>query len=128
MSSLGSLSLTFGSKEQIIEYIKTTCAEEGVYLSIKTSTKRRVVLKCDRGGNYTNRYGITEEERKRQTKTRLVGCSFEIVCSLRKELWAVRKGNCVHNHDVSLNPAGHSIARRPTEEEKKRFCRYLKME
>jgi hypothetical protein len=86
-------------------------------LTIKCSKSSRVVLKCDRGGTYKHNHS----QQKQKTHTRLRGCSFEIVCSSKRGVWAVRKISGAHNHALERNLSGHSVARRLTSTEKQKI-------
>jgi hypothetical protein len=52
-----------------------------VVLTIKTSKEKRVVMKCDWGGEYVNMLNLTNETRQKETHTRWTSYEFEIVCS-----------------------------------------------
>jgi len=68
---------TFPSREELECYVRTLQKEHGYVLSIKLSERNiRVSLKCDRGGMYRNRNELTQENRKRETGTRLIDCHF----------------------------------------------------
>ncbi len=68
----------------------------------KTGTLKRIVLKCDLGGEYIAKKASTTNSSSRRT-----GCTYEIVCSKKKEVWGVRKVEGGHNHSVSLDLSGH---------------------
>jgi len=89
-----------------------------VVITIKTSKEKRVVLKCDRGGEYVNVLNLTDETRQRETHTRLIGCDFEIVCLSMKGVWAVCKISGNHNHELGGNLAGHVVKCRLSKLEK----------
>ena len=94
--------------------------KKGIVLTIKTSKENRVVLKCDRGGDYFNELVLTDESRQRGTHTRRIGCPFVIVCSSVNGFWAIRNVSGNHNHEVGLNLGGHAVKRRLSECEKVR--------
>ena len=112
--------MEYATRQELLEYLREQYEREGVILTMKTSKKSRVVLKCDRGGDYVNVLNLTAESRQRQTHTRCTGCEFQIVCSCVKGWWGVRKISGNHNHDIGSNLAGHSVKRRLSEPEKKR--------
>jgi len=109
--------VTFLSREELVKHLKSQYEEQGVVLTIKRSKSSRVVLKCDRGGTYKHNHS----QQKRKTHTRLTGCSFEIVCSSKRGVWAVRKIAGAHNHALERNLSGHSVARRLTSTEKQKI-------
>jgi len=89
-----------------------------VVLTIKTSKEKRVVMKCDRGGEYVNMLNLTDETYQREMHTRRTGCEFEIVCSSVKGVLAVCKISSSHNHELGGNLAGHVVKRHLSELEK----------
>jgi hypothetical protein len=109
-------------KDEFLSCLKSEYMAKGVVLSIKRSKEKRVVLKCDRGGNYSTKYRDRVNRAVRNSNTRLNGCPFEIVSSSVKGVWAVRKITDSHNHPVEINDlAGHSIARRLPQDQKQRI-------
>ncbi|KAJ2998840.1 hypothetical protein HDV02_003950 [Globomyces sp. JEL0801] len=100
--------LKFKTREGIVNYLKSYYKDEYVILTTKKSREGWVALKCDRGGIY-----ISTCKQGRKSSSRLTGCPFEVVTSLRKEKWKVRKLIDTHNHEITRNLAGHSVARRP---------------
>jgi len=112
---------TFALKAEVIDHLRQQYLQQGVVLSINRSNEWHVVLKCDRGGSYRNKLHLTDVTRQRKTSSRLAGCPFEIVCSVQKGMWAVRKLVGSHNHPVGGDLAGHSVLRHPTLEETARI-------
>jgi hypothetical protein len=103
------------TKEEFLKRLKAEWQELGV---IQRSNDKQLTLKCDRGGHYSTKYSNSVEQLKRQSHTRLTGCPFEVVCSSRKGIWTVRNVTGQHNHELSENVVGHSIARKPSDAEK----------
>ncbi|KAJ2990458.1 hypothetical protein HDV02_004423 [Globomyces sp. JEL0801] len=101
--------LKFKTREGIVNYLKSYYKDEYVILTTKKSREGWVALKCDRGGIY-----ISTCKQGRKSSSRLTGCPFEVVTSLRKEKWKVRKLIDTHNHEITSNLAGQ----RPPEEQK----------
>jgi hypothetical protein len=62
-----------------------------MFLTIKTSKEKRVVMKCDRSREYVNMLNPTDETHQRQTHMRRIGCEFEIVRLSVKGVWAICK-------------------------------------
>jgi hypothetical protein len=110
--------MELATRKELIEDLRNSYEQEGVVLTIKTSKEKRVVLKCDRGGEYVNVLNLTNETCQRETHTRLTTCDFEIVCSSVKGVWAARKISGNHNHELGGNLAGHAVKRHLNELEK----------
>jgi hypothetical protein len=53
--------MEFAMRKKMIEDLRNNYEHEGVVLTIKTSKEKRVVLKCDRGGEYVNVLNLTDE-------------------------------------------------------------------
>jgi len=107
--------MEFATGKELIKDLRNSYEQKGVVFTIKTSKEKRVVLKCDRGGEYVNVLNLTDETRQRETHTRLTDCDFEIVCSSVKGVWAVCKISGNHNHELGGNLAGHAVKRRLNE-------------
>lgn len=116
----------YATREELITNARRFAQSEGYALAIKKSDRdRRVVLGCDRGGNYRNRLNLTDETRQRRTGSRLIGCPFELVGGKNNEgMWELKVKNGEHNHPRSENMAGHPSARRLDED---RFARIRQM-
>jgi hypothetical protein len=71
--------MEFVTQQELIEDLSNNYKQEGVVLTIKTSKEKRVVMKCDRGGEYVNMLNLMDETRQRETHMRRTGCEFEIV-------------------------------------------------
>jgi len=110
--------MEFTTRKELIEDLRNSYEQEGVVLTIKTSKEKRVLLKCDRGGEYVNVLNLTNETCQRETHTRRTSCDFEIVCSSVKGVWAVCKISSNHNHELGGNFAGHAVKHRLSELEK----------
>jgi hypothetical protein len=113
--------MEFATRKELIEDLRNNYELEGVVLTIKTSKEKRVVLKCDRSREYVNVLNLTDETRKRETHTRLIGCDFEIVYSSMKGVWAVCKISINHNHELGGNLAGHAVKHRLSELEESKM-------
>lgn len=69
----------FESREDLLNIVRDFVVMQGYAISIKKSKKDKfVIIGCDRGGSYRNRYGIPMENRKRKTASRLINCPFEV--------------------------------------------------
>jgi hypothetical protein len=122
LSTQFDFNLTFSTRDQAINSIKSFYIQHGFIIVIEKSRAGKVWLKCDLGKTYRNPLGLTDEIRKRQTSSRLTGCKFRISCvyRVRDDLWHLSPIELNHNHEPSLDLSGHSIARRLNQEEKKR--------
>ncbi|PGH36118.1 hypothetical protein GX50_00973 [[Emmonsia] crescens] len=58
----------------------------------------KVWLRCDRGGQYRPRNGLTEETRKRRRTSRLMDCPFMLVAAGHPGIWTLTVLNPTHNH------------------------------
>ena len=113
----------FDSFDVLVAYAKSTAVHQGYALSIGRSRKNRkgewngVDLRCDLGGEYENRLGLTEESRKRETGSRLQGCPFELRGRRRGEKWVLLTHMGEHNHQPAADISGHAAARRLKEDQ-----------
>lgn len=101
------------TRDEVISYVKAFGEEQGYAVAIRRSTLNRVDFKCDRGGLYVNEK-LTDETRKRRSKTVRIGCPFDIRANFRGGKWFLRTINPDHNHPASLDMSGNAIARRFT--------------
>nr|KAJ0199757.1 hypothetical protein LSAT_V11C600318500 [Lactuca sativa] len=69
----------FESYNELLKSVRNFYYAKGYALSIRDSSKDKYVkLQCDRGGSYRDRLCIGDK-RKRNTRSRLIKCSFQIV-------------------------------------------------
>jgi hypothetical protein len=45
--------MEFATRQKLIKDLNNNYEQEGVVLTIKTSKEKRVVMKCDRGGEFS---------------------------------------------------------------------------
>lgn len=64
----------------------------------KPGRTAKVWLRCDRGGQYRPRNGLTEETRKRKRTSRLMDCPFMMVAAGNPGIWTLTVLNPNHNH------------------------------
>lgn len=64
----------------------------------KPGRTAKVWLRCDRGGHYRPRNGLTEETRKRRRTSRLMDCPFMLVAAGTPGIWTLTVLNPTHNH------------------------------
>lgn len=71
----------------------------------KPGRTAKIWLRCDRGGHYRPRNGLTEETRKRKRTSRLMDCPFMLVAAGTPGIWSLTVLNGTHNHGpVSETP------------------------
>lgn len=79
----------------------------------KPGRTAKVWLRCDRGGHYRPRNGLTEETRKRRRTSRLMDCPFMLVAAGSPGIWTLTVLNPTHNHgpivDKPRQPPHHKV-------------------
>lgn len=68
----------------------------------KPGRTAKVWLRCDRGGHYRPRNGLTEETRKRRRTSRLMDCPFMLVAAGTPGIWTLTVLNATHNHGAII--------------------------
>lgn len=108
------LNFKFETREDLLKGVRKFYSTRGYALSIYGSRAEKfVILKCDRGGNYRDSQGVQLSERQKTTGSRKINCSFEIKGKKTGEgLWVVEIKNLSHNHEASVDIAGHPSCRR----------------
>ncbi|KAI5295023.1 hypothetical protein KEM56_005726, partial [Ascosphaera pollenicola] len=77
----------------------------------KPGRTAKVWLRCDRGGQYRPRNGLTEETRKRKRTSRLMDCPFMLVAAGHPGIWTLSILNPAHNHGpIVEKPRGAAAA------------------
>ena len=98
---------SYPDKASLMTAVQTHGREHGYNVVVKTSsvptTKKpgraaKVWLRCDRGGTYRPRNGLTEASRKRRRTSRLIDCPFLVVGNGSSGLWKVEVIEPQHNH------------------------------
>ena len=109
----------FPSREDMLAFMKEWAEGQGYAIVIGRSRLNRLWLKCDRGGVYTDRHGLTPENRKRQRgETRLTDCPFKVLANVRKDgIWRCHTEMAEHNHGPSEDLSIHPSLRRMTDEQ-----------
>ncbi|KAI1002411.1 hypothetical protein K3495_g5794 [Podosphaera aphanis] len=86
--------------------------EQGYAVSKLRLDKRKIVIKCDRGGCFRSR-AASGSIKKRESAIRLVDCSFRLTARLQKDsTWILPITVADHNHEPSSDMRGHPTARR----------------
>ncbi|KAJ5921115.1 isochorismatase family hydrolase [Penicillium verhagenii] len=104
----------YPDRDTLFQAVNLHASEHGYQVVIKSSSgstdkkpgrKNKVWLRCDRGGQYRPRNGLTEENRKRRRTSRLVDCPFQLLASAHPGFWRLTVLNPNHNHGPSLEKA-----------------------
>ena len=109
----------YSSREEMLKSVKQFAESQGYAIVIGRSRLNRLWLKCDRGGVYSDRHGITPENRKRNRgETRLTDCPFKVLASAKKDgIWKCHTEIPDHNHGPSEDLSVHPSLRRMTDEQ-----------
>ena len=109
----------YHSREDLLAAAKDWAATQGYAIVIARSRLNRLWLKCDRGGTYRNRLGLTPEQRKRKRgDSRLLGCPFKILANIKKDgVWRLHTEVAEHTHGPSDDLSIHPTLRRLTDEQ-----------
>lgn len=91
----------------------------GYGLAIKSSDPKSKSMKscyfaCDRHGEPRNTRKLRDKERKRQVRSRKIGCPFEFVARHRRhqDRWELELINGNHNHPPTETEEAHTVHRR----------------
>ena len=109
----------FKTREELLEFQKDWAESQGFAVVIGRSRKNRLWIKCDRGGEYSDKHLHDPENRKRRRKeTRLTGCPFIVKSTQKKDgIWRCQTETGEHNHGPSEDLSIHPSLRRMTEEQ-----------
>ncbi|KAJ5542222.1 hypothetical protein N7535_004644 [Penicillium sp. DV-2018c] len=98
---------TYPDKASLLAAVQEHGKRHGYNVVVKSSSTptekkpgrtAKVWLRCDRGGHYRPRNGLTEETRKRRRTSRLMDCPFMLVGAGSAGIWALTVLNATHNH------------------------------
>ncbi|KAF7158644.1 hypothetical protein CNMCM5623_003704 [Aspergillus felis] len=98
---------TYPDKATLLAAVQAHCKAHGYNVVVKSSSTptekkpgrtAKVWLRCDRGGHYRPRNGLTEETRKRRRTSRLMDCPFMLVAAGTPGIWTLTVLNPTHNH------------------------------
>lgn len=98
---------TYPDKDSLMAAVHAHGKAHGYNVVIKSSSMptekkpgrtAKIWLRCDRGGHYRPRNGLTEETRKRRRTSRLMDCPFMIVAAGTPGIWTLTVLNPTHNH------------------------------
>ena len=109
----------FGSRAELLEYMKDWAESQGYAVVIGRSRVNRLWIKCDRGGKYEDKHADHPENRKRKRgESRLTDCPFKVQANVKKDgIWRCRTENAEHNHGPSEDLTVHPSLRRMTDEQ-----------
>ena len=105
--------VSYPDKNALITGVQAHGRQHGYNVVIKTSSipnkkqpgrVAKIWLRCDRGGTYRPRNGLTEETRKRKRTSRLQDCPFMMVASGSSGMWTVKVHEGRHNHGPVMQP------------------------
>ena len=114
---------TYPDKNTLMADVQEFGRAHGYNIVVKTSSiptpskphrVAKVWLRCDKGGTYRPRNGLTEETRKRKRSSRLVNCPFSLQAVNENDMWTLNVLVAHHNHppnDAQGNAPGNP--RRP---------------
>ncbi|KAI5307709.1 hypothetical protein KEM55_007619, partial [Ascosphaera atra] len=98
---------TYPDRASLITAVQAHARANGYHVVVKSSSTpnekkpgrtAKVWLRCDRGGRYRPRNGLTEETRKRKRTSRLLDCPFMLVAAGHPGIWTLTVLNPAHNH------------------------------
>lgn len=98
---------TYPDKATLLAAVQAHSKAHGYNVVVKSSSTptekkpgrtAKVWLRCDRGGHYRPRNGLTEETRKRRRTSRLMDCPFMLVAAGTPGIWTLTVLNPTHNH------------------------------
>jgi hypothetical protein len=105
--------IAYPDRNALIAAVQAHAKQHGYNIVIKTSSipdekkpgrVAKVWLRCDRGGTYRPRNGLTEDTRKRKRSTRLMDCPFMIIASGSNGMWTLKVQDGHHNHGPVMEP------------------------
>lgn len=98
---------TYPDRSSLLQSVQAHGKAHGYNIVVKSSSTptdkkpgrtAKVWLRCDRGGQYRPRNGLTEETRKRKRSSRLMDCPFMLVAAGHPGIWTLTVLNPTHNH------------------------------
>ncbi|KAI0993974.1 hypothetical protein K3495_g14211 [Podosphaera aphanis] len=96
----------------LMRAVRDYAHEQGYVVLRLLSDKRKIFIKCDRGGCFRSR-AASGSIKKRESAARLVDCPFRLTARLQKDsTWILRITVADHNHEPSSDMRGYPTARR----------------
>jgi Isochorismatase family len=105
--------ISYPDKQSLMTAVQAHGKQHGYNVVVKTSSiptdkkpgrAAKVWLRCDRGGKYRPRNGLTEATRKRKRTSRLIDCPFMVIGNSSSGLWTVEVVEPHHNHGPVMEP------------------------
>lgn len=99
--------ISYPDKQSLMAAVQAHGKQHGYNVVVKTSSiptdkkpgrAAKVWLRCDRGGKYRPRNGLTEATRKRKRTSRLIDCPFMVIGNGSSGVWTVEVVEPHHNH------------------------------
>lgn len=106
--------ISYPDKQSLMAAVQAHGKQHGYNVVVKTSSiptnkkpgrAAKVWLRCDRGGKYRPRNGLTEATRKRRRTSRLIDCPFLVIGNSRSGEWMVEVVEPNHNHGPTIDPS-----------------------
>ena len=97
----------YPDKQTMLQSVQAFAKAHGYRVVVKSSSTpsadkpgrvSKVWLRCDRGGHYRPRNGLTEETRKRKRTSRLMDCPFMLCGAGNAGMWTLSVLSGEHNH------------------------------
>jgi hypothetical protein len=106
--------ISYPDKQSLMTAVQAHGKQYGYNVVVKTSSiptdkkpgrAAKVWLRCDRGGKYRPRNGLTEATRKRKRTSRLIDCPFMVIGNGSSGVWTVEVVEPLHNHGPIMEPS-----------------------
>jgi hypothetical protein len=106
--------ISYPDKQSLMTAVQAHAKQHGYNVVVKTSSiptdkkpgrAAKVWLRCDRGGRYRPRNGLTEATRKRKRTSRLIDCPFMVIGNGSSGVWTVEVVEPQHNHGPIMEPS-----------------------
>ena len=80
---------SFPTRDELLSTVRAAAQSVGFGVSIERSTaNRKVLLKCDFGGEYRDFVKAPDGAKRRRTSTRLNGCPFQLLGKCVGAIWS----------------------------------------
>ena len=106
--------IQYPTRKGLLDGLQSHARSHGYAVTIRryNAKDRAMYFKCDRGGVYKARNGLTDATRLRDTGTRLIDCPWSVRANLKNDGWTVKVRNGSHNHKATTSSYSHPIQRR----------------
>ena len=109
---------TFGSKEELILWTRSTARSHNMFLIVQTTRKRKVFLSCERYGKYRTTKINVDVENPKFTGSKKCQCPFMLKgWEYAPDMWRLDVMNGKHNHRPAVYQYGHALVSRLTQEQ-----------